>query len=282
MTHRLLHFNCLFPINKQIQKVLTQSPMYGRCVKFVWIVWLLNLLTNQIALAEGTRQVSPNTSAVSALLSAPDLNSGSFFNTSEDNRIYFNIKDAAAENLYFGFDWRTYSTTSAPAQTFMYYRIVRPDGTVALGPTLWAGTGAGKIDTYAQALAGPNISGSVPTGYTPLVFTPTVNGEHWIEIWRGTSATDPTPNTAAAGRAQSPLFDLTVANKTSPFAVQNGRVFSFKWGLVAVDPSTFFVSVLGNAAPTFGLTRMIAWLSNYNSIPVFNQSPIMFPSTATG
>jgi uncharacterized repeat protein (TIGR01451 family) len=214
-------------------------------------VWLLNFSTNLVSLAEGTRQASPNTSAISALLSAPDLNSGSFFNTSEDNRIYFNIKDAAAENLYFGFDWRTYSTTAAPAQTFMYYRILRPDGTVALGPTLWAGTGAGKIDTYAQAVAGPNIAGSVPTGYTPLVFTPTVNGEHWIEIWRGTSATDPTPNTAVAGRAQSPLFDLTVANKTSPFAVQNGRVFSFKWGLVAVDPSTFFVSVLGNAAPIF-------------------------------
>ncbi len=207
------------------------------------------MLATQLSRAEGTKQASPTSSIVSALLSAPDLNSGSYFDAPEDNRVYFNIKNATAENLYFGFDWRAYSTSSPTAQTFMYYRIMRPDGSVAVGPTLWTNTGAGKIDTYAQAVAGPNIAGTVPTGYTPVVFTPTVNGEHWIEFWRGTSNTDPTPTTSSAGRSAAPLFDLTVANKTSPYAVQNGRVFSYKWGFVAVDPSTFAVSILGDAAP---------------------------------
>ncbi|GHB67277.1 hypothetical protein GCM10007390_20730 [Persicitalea jodogahamensis] len=203
------------------------------------------------SLAEGTKQASPTSNTISALLSAPDLANGSYFNTSEDNRLYFSIKNFSTESLYFGFDWRDYSGSSANLATPVYYRIMNPDGTVALGPTLWTGTGNGKINTYAQAVAGPNINGSVPTGYSPLVFNPTVNGEYWIEYWLGTSTTNSTPITTSAGRIDSPLFDLTVANRTSPYAVQSGRLFSYKWGFVAVDPTTFTIVASANAAPSF-------------------------------
>ena len=36
---------------------------------------------------------------------------------------------------------------------------------------------------HEKAMAGPNIGG-VTTGYVPLIFSPTVNGEHWVEIYR--------------------------------------------------------------------------------------------------
>ena len=56
--------------------------------------------------AEGTPTVSPNAANITALLSAPDLNSGPFFNAPEDNRVKFTITNNATQNLYFGFDFR--------------------------------------------------------------------------------------------------------------------------------------------------------------------------------
>ncbi len=225
-------------------------PALGRA-GWVRLVGLLLFSLSHYAIAEGTRQVSSTSNTISALLSAPDLANGSYFNAPEDNRLYFSIKNFSTESLYFGFDWRDYDGTSANLASPVFYRIMNPNGTVALGPTLWTGTGNGKINTYAQAVAGPNINGSVPTGYSPLVFNPTVNGEYWIEYWLGTSTTNSTPITTSAGRIDSPLFDLTVANRTSPYTVQPGRLFSYKWGFVAVDPTSFFVLASANAAPSF-------------------------------
>lgn len=203
----------------------------------------------------GTKQVSPNSNQISALFIAPDINSGSFFNAPVDNRVYFNIKDFNTESFYFGFDWRQQQGTNdpnasaAPVSNRVWYRILNPAGQVVLGPTRWTGSGNGTIASYAQAVAGPNISGSVPTGYSPITFNPTVNGEHWIEYWVGVSDSDSSPD--ATGRALAGLFDFTVASKTSPFTVQTGRIFCFKWGLIAVTPTNFRNYALAVASPSF-------------------------------
>jgi uncharacterized repeat protein (TIGR01451 family) len=216
-------------------------------IKWIGLAFVFMLILLHSSVAEGTKQASPNSSTISALVSAPDLANGSFFNAPEDNRLFFSIKNSGTESLYFGFDWRTFSTSTA---NNVYYRIMNPDGSVALGPTLWSSAGPGRITTYAQAIAGPNIAGSLSAGYTPLVFNPTMNGEYWIEYWLGTSSTNSTPITTSAGRIDSPLFDLTVANRTSPYAVQSGRLFTYKWGLLAVA-SDYSVQASADAAPDF-------------------------------
>lgn len=211
--------------------------------------------------AEGTKTVSPTSNNLTSLVIIPYRNSGSFLNCNEDNRIYFRIKDHTVENFYFGFDWRQYrnGVTSGTISnlTDVYYRIRRPDGSVVVGPTLWnPNNAAGKINSYAQALAGPNINGLNPTGYTPLTFDPSVNGEFWIEMYRsndGGATMIPNGNSgSSANWAHSPYFDFTVgkANNT----VYNGRVHSDKWAFVAVQPTNgaevqFSVNINSSSSP---------------------------------
>ena len=156
--------------------------------------------------------------------------SGSYLNCPIDNRIKFHINNNANEDLYFGFDFRDYTNSGTPSRiNNLYYKIYRPNGTVALSG-LWNSTigSTGSIDTYAKAIIGPNIGG-VTTGYTPLNFNPDVNGEHWIEFYRSNDGGTTAITSSTNGRAFGALFDLTVARRNGTqqkfdvgFIVQNG------------------------------------------------------------
>ncbi|WP_395043054.1 DUF11 domain-containing protein, partial [Flavobacterium sp.] len=211
------------------------------------ILSLLSIMFTSNSFAEGTPTLSPNAVNITAVLSAPDLASGSYFGCGEDNRIYFNISSIATERLYFGFDWRQYAVGSPPRLTNVYYRIRRPDGSVAV-TALWDSTlgSAGSIDTHAKALIGPNI-GSTTTGYAPLIFNPTITGEHWIEFYRSNDG-GVTALTTNADRAVGVLFDMTVA--TTAGVKKNGRVHSDKWGFVAVS-STYGNLTTASSEPNF-------------------------------
>lgn len=176
--------------------------------------------------------------------------------------MYFDIKDHNTENLYFGFDWRQYTATAgnAPRLTNLYYRILAPDGSIALATTRWnpgglaiGNGGTGVIANYTAAFNGPNI-GTTTTGYTPLVFDPTANGSYWIEFFRsddGGLSMDITLTTGATGtRGIAPLFDLTVANNSS-FAIYNGRVHSDKWAFLACAPGSFRNVADASSAPIY-------------------------------
>ncbi|MFY7739414.1 MAG: hypothetical protein ACOVQC_02755, partial [Flavobacterium sp.] len=212
-----------------------------------FILSLLLILFSTTVFAEGTPTLSPNAANITAVLSAPDLQSGSYFNCGEDNRIYFNIANAANERMYFGFDWRGYSVGVPGRLTNLYYRIKNPSGTVVMSG-LWNNTlgSAGSIDTHAQALVGPNIGG-ITTGYNPLTFNPAVTGEHWIEFYRSNDG-GVTPLLSAADRAVGALFDMTVA--TTAGVKRNGRLHSDKWGFVAVD-SNYGNLVTASSEPNF-------------------------------
>jgi uncharacterized repeat protein (TIGR01451 family) len=213
--------------------------------KFSFIISILTLLVSTFTYAEGTPSLSPNAANLTAVLVAPDILSGSYSSCPEDNRIYFNIASAATERLFFGFDWRGYSVGSPVRLTNLYYRIKNPAGTIVLSGKWNDVVGsAGSIDTYARAIAGPNIAGLTPAGYTPLTFNPTVAGEHWIEFYRS----DDGGLTANVQRGVAPFFDLTVA---TPGGVRrSGRIHSDKWAFVAVD--TNFGNVTnGNSEASF-------------------------------
>jgi uncharacterized repeat protein (TIGR01451 family) len=229
--------------------------------RLIVLLCIVASVFNFNANAEGTKTVSPTSNNLTSLVIIPYRNSGSFLNCNEDNRIYFRIKDHSVENFYFGFDWRQYSngvtSGTIPNLTDVYYRIRRPNGSVIVGPTLWnPNNAAGKINTYAQAIAGPNISGLNSAGYTPIVFDPSENGEFWIEMYRsndGGATMIPNGNAnSSANWAHSPYFDFTVAKANN--TVYNGRVHSDKWAFVAVQPTNgaevqFSVNVNASSSP---------------------------------
>ncbi|MFV5699114.1 hypothetical protein ACM55H_12175, partial [Flavobacterium sp. ZT3R17] len=219
-----------------MRKKLPQTNVRNTVNYYSFAISFLISLFSLSVFAEGTPTLSPNANNITAVLSAPDLSNGSYFNAPEDNRIYFNIANASTENLYFGFDWRQYATGNPGRLNNVYYRIRRPDGSIAV-TALWnSNTGVpGSIDSHAQALAGPNIGG-LTTGYSPLVYDPDVAGEHWIEIYRSNDG-GITPLTTSSDRAVGALFDMTVANNSGSFNKKSGRLHSDKWGFVAVSPT---------------------------------------------
>jgi hypothetical protein len=198
------------------------------------------LLLSLMSKAEGTKEVSPNEANITALATLPTSLSGSYFGCPKDNRIYFSIKNFNTERFYCGFRPHFYqiSPTSKPAANWcadsIYMKIFDTAGVLLFTQKLDTTSTGGKlgfIDTYAQAMAGPNI-GSTTTGYTPLSYTLPKNGDFYIELFYshdGGVTSDVTNN----GWLKFPYFDLTVATTTN--TVIPGRVFCSKWGFVAIS-----------------------------------------------
>jgi len=194
----------------------------------------LSLFIINNVLADGTRQVSPTNSVNgTALLSAPDVNIGPFRNASDEKRLRFTIVNNATENLYFGFQPRTYENSLTTLKNNVYFRIFNAAGTQVQGPTLIpVAAGTGFIANYTQAFAGPNIGGATPTGYTPFLFDPTANGDFYIELYSSNNG-GVTADVTSAGRVTFPFFDLTVSTTSSVQSI--GRLWSKEWGLAACN-----------------------------------------------
>ncbi|MBB3186404.1 OmpA family protein [Microbacter margulisiae] len=220
----------------------------------------------QSGYCEGTKSVSPNADMCTGLAILPSRNNGSYLHCPVSNRIYFHIKDYNTERFFYGFNWQKYGSGLVAASYikdstlhYKFYRkspgkaknvymlIYAPDGTLAQRPILLPSNGIGHIDSYNQAIEGPDINRSMSKGYRPLVFKPKMNGEYWIEFY--ISNDGGRSSTSKNEWIYSPYFDLTVATSTGKKF--NGRVHSAKWGLVAIDPRTFGNTITADASPTF-------------------------------
>ncbi len=199
--------------------------------------------------AEGTKETTPNQANLTALVQLPDINSGNYFNCPEDNRIYFRIANFSTERFYFGLRPHFYNQLSGkPTPNWcadsIYIRIFNPLGVKVFQQKLDTTVGsAGFINTYAQAINGPNIGGLVPTGYNPLTITPLMNGAYWIEMYYshdGGTTGDITVN----ARTKFPYFDFTVATATN--TKYPGRIHSDKWGMVAISNVNGFTGSFNN------------------------------------
>jgi hypothetical protein len=195
--------------------------------------------------AEGTAQAMPNAAHGTALLIQPATSSGPLLNAASENRVKFNIQDFTTENFYFGFSPRMRAPSNGVPLN-CYYRILNPLGVVVVPPTLVpTAAGPGFIANYAEAVAGPNVGGLNPTGYNPRAFTPAMNGDFYIEIYRSNDL-GVTQVGGNNGEAYFTLFDFTVS--TAAFVVKPGRIHSQKWAFIVYDP----LSV--NFLPTLNLS----------------------------
>lgn len=220
------------------------------------LYWVFVSISINILHAEGTKEVMPNNLngtglMVSTIAAFPLGNVGSHLGCAAEKRIYIRIKDFTKENLYYGFRWNFLTISAAPTiYADVYMRIFDPTGTqVALLnlPT----AGAGFINSYAEAFNGPNIGGATPAGYNPLVFTPTQNGDYWVEFYR---SSDGGVTQIGGGESMiSPWFDMTVAQTNN--TQYTGRVHCTLWAFSVYDPATFLQSIpLSSDAPFFAYT----------------------------
>jgi len=169
--------------------------------------------------AEGTKEIRPNESDygnIEIYDGNPNRPFATMSNTDSLHRLYFHIADLT-ETIYYGFQ------PSASNPGIGEYRILDPDGNIVVSrrnvPT---STGNGYIETYDEAVAGPNIGGATPTGYTPLSYTPLKTGDYWIEF---NCMND------SISTYHIDLFDITVVDASNlPIT---GRLWSYAWDLSA-------------------------------------------------
>jgi len=108
--------------------------------------------------------------------------------------------------------------------TDVQYRIKDPNGNIVVGPTALPLTGAGYINSFAEAVNGPSaIVGG--TGYSGLSYSPLMTGDYFIEFNFSTGW--PFGN----DRCKFRYFDITVGSAGN-MAI-DGRVWSKAWQMTA-------------------------------------------------
>ena len=199
-------------------------------LKLVPIFLFMLYALPQKVFGEGTKELSPDPSQIASIVLNPAGSTGPYQGASQEDRIYFRISDAATENFYFGAgNFRTSNTGAVYPNVWM--QIKNSAGAVVHGPVYMNGS---QITSHAQAVAGVNIAGSVPGGFTPLTFDPSANGDYYIEFWQGTSPTNSAVSSAfptAANNLEIPWFDFQVGKADGTQI--DGRLYSEKWSLRA-------------------------------------------------
>lgn len=198
--------------------------------KLLLLIFAFAFLFSFQGYGEGTKDLRP-TSADFGYLNPWDWG-GEFatYNSPVVNRLNVHVADHVKEKIYLGF-----KAKNNPA----YFRVKRPNGTIISGPHLippnTAG-GAGYIDTYAQAVAGPDRFNT--NGYFAVVVDPDINGDYYIEINQG-SPTVKAPAPPSNGGYTYNLFDITVADTTTN-TIKEGRVWAKQWALSTGNQFNFF------------------------------------------
>ncbi len=266
------------------------------------ILFNIFLALNFFSSAEGTKQLRPTATDAGNLhiwinISAPRR--FATYSATPDERLNIHIKDFTNEKINLGFK---------PLHSDVYFRIRDPLGAIVSGPTLLPFAPApGYIANYAKAVAGPvPIVG--PSGYTPIVFTPTMNGDYYIEFnpvsptvvnmsWRMIDLFDITvqntvSNTAINGRLWSKNWDLTCNNGTTPFAanmyVYTNDSIVTKLNFNGIQPISFVVSLNSTGCTNTGNVitdrQSKCGLVNYPSFKIFLNDPdiTVYPTGVIG
>ena len=193
--------------------------------KLFLIVLISYFITNTI-FAEGTKQLQPTPLSYGRLQIMPDISTFAIFNATQEHRLHISICNSG-EKIYYGFGYIKNST--GDIQYDVVYQIKDPNGNIVVGPTPVPTSGSGFIPNYNQAFYGPAPVN--PSGYTPLLYTPTMLGDYYIEF----DYTQP----YNYERRVFDFFDVTVT--TGGGQAIDGRLWSKNW-LLTTDPMSGLAS----------------------------------------
>lgn len=174
----------------------------GDLLRYISLVLLLFLLSI-FGKAEGTKQLEPYNPATNPTEITKIIFDNAYvtghripfaqLGCAANYRLNFYVADPSAEKIYIGLN---------DASAGLYYRVRDPNGGTPISLSPVPSSGTGYIASWAKAVAGPNIGGSNPSGYTPIVVTPTVAGDYYIEF-----ASDNTGGSIS--NASMEFFDIT-------------------------------------------------------------------------
>lgn len=185
--------------------------------KTVYIFILLFFITIQ-AFSEGTKELRPTESDWGNIEINDQKRPFAKEGCDSLHKLYIHIK-STSETIYFGFQPNNKTLGTGT------YRLVDPQGNIVVPRTnVPVATGAGYIESYAEACAGPSIGGVPATGYNPLSYSPTTTGDYYIEF-TSTLGVDVTYH--------FDLFDITVVDAANTPIL--GRLWSHAWDLSARD-----------------------------------------------
>ncbi len=166
------------------------------------------LLSFLVKAQEGTKQLMPNETD-KLQIRVPDTND-------TESRIYIYLR--AGEKMYLGMNPTSGSTN---------YQLNDPSDNIVIPSTPMPTSGAGYISTYQEAISGPEgvylngVQTSTADGYTPIVYTATTTGNHYISF---------------GSQIYLDYFDITVTDTSGNIIVNPdqpnksaGRVWSYKW-----------------------------------------------------
>jgi len=191
------------------------------------VTMLFLLVISTSSMAEGSKQLEPTTPTAANGSLGLALYSGGWTANGQRNpfatvgcaekyRLHVHISDPSTEIIYFGFKQQN----NQP----LLYRFRDPDGIIVPGYNLKVQPAVGTngyITNWTQAVAGPKFGAMNPTGYTPLVLTPTKAGDYYLEF-----AQDAAGNTNAMNGTIIEYIDVSVYEGNN---VKNGRLWSRAW-----------------------------------------------------
>lgn len=181
------------------------------------------------AWGEGTKQLEPLNAPPNSVCKLVLLQNDQEFripfalmDCKEDFRLNIRINNPATEKIYLGFGHIS-DYFHDTVYNDVRYRVKDPAGNVVAGFGLQVMPGQGDdgfIQTRNQVDQGPDIDGSNPDGYTPLVIKPLMKGDYVVEFQIPTFV-----------KNQTRIFkyiDITVAKGIEPIP---GRLWSKAWQL---------------------------------------------------
>jgi len=186
------------------------------------------------ATAEGTKELEPKGAHPKSVCKIALSQSAveyripfALLNCDEDLRLNIHISDFSSEKIYLGFGNIT-DYADKKIYTDVLYQVRDPKGDIVKGYSLrtvpYIAGSEGFISNPDQVELGPDISNS-KQGYRPLVISPEMNGDYFIEF----KIPDHVPNDPPISEVRIlKYFDATVAKGEIPIP---GRLWSKAWQL---------------------------------------------------
>ena len=201
-----------------------------------WVFLLAILGIRFQALAEGTRQLEPRGADPKSYCKLALFDSKveyripfALFHCSPEYRLNIRIHDHYTEKIYLAFG----DVIDYVSDTILYhdvkYLVRDPNGNIVAGDSTQPlpKSGEGYIENVSQAESGPQVGLSNPGGYKPIVISPLMDGDYYIEF--------KIPPQKQLEIRTFKYFDISVVKSGSPVT---GRLWSKAWQLASGSVSS--------------------------------------------